>query len=138
VARYQLTCADCGDTNHEVSRKDARYCPSCKLLRTLVYVTGRWKRPRKCRTCDTAFKPVGPRDLRHCGTCSAGYQSTSSGSCSFCHTGDAALLHPSIAVCLGCLKDPEVQPRVVAALQRGQLERRAAHPNHSHAIVRLP
>lgn len=137
MTRYRLTCADCGSSEHEVSRSDAKYCPSCKLLRALLHASKKYRWPRKCRACDTPFLPLNPRDQSHCGTCSSTYATTPAGHCLLCRDRSAPLHHASVAVCVRCVKDPEQRSSIVRALREGKRVRRKTNEGRSHAVERI-
>lgn len=138
MARYRLTCADCGSREHEVARSDAKYCPSCKLLRAILHASKKYRWPRKCRACDTPFLPLSPRDQSHCGTCASHYaKAPPRGTCGFCHIPKAQLYHASMAVCTTCIKDPVHRPAIVKALRNGKRTRRAENLHRPHAVERI-
>lgn len=126
MARYELDCTKCGGP-HEVSRRDAKYCPSCFLLSSLEHVRGKYKRARRCRTCGEKFRPAQPRDLAYCGRCDdRQHRDTDPSShCKLCnlpHHHKAA-----VGLCRTCLKHPATQDKIVRMLMKGQENRRGAN-----------
>lgn len=124
MARYELTCTDCG-APHEVGRKDARYCPSCRLLKNLEWAAAKYKRSRRCRACGQPFRPFRPlnRDTNTCGACmERADRRDPMLDCALC--GRATAGTDDVGVCLACTKSPDAQPRLIKALRKGQRERR--------------
>lgn len=121
-----ITCLDCA-AQHE-ARKDCKFCPYCRLLRNLMYCAGKWKRPKKCRTCETRFRPIHARDLSYCADCELRVTKAKQHDvdCALCHRTRPAA-QKGVKVCLYCAKDPGSlepkltgQPRVIGVLQRRQ------------------
>jgi hypothetical protein len=134
MARYALTCLDCGGP-HEVGRRDAKRCPSCRLLGYLEWAVGKFKRARRCRACGKLYKPFRPlnRDVATCGHCMERNDRRDPVlRCGLCQRATAGT--DGVAVCLACTKDPDLQPTVIKALRKGQRERRA---KHSEAYARV-
>jgi hypothetical protein len=134
MALYELDCADCGATAN-AGRKDARYCPSCRLLRVLAHSDRLKKTRAKCRTCETAFRPLAKGDYSHCGICAPQRHDLPVRPCSLCKV-PTRLPYPGVAVCLPCLKDPTTRPRVTEALRRGQAQRRDANAGRPRREIR--
>lgn len=137
-----IRCQDCSAA-HE-ARSDCKFCPPCRLLRNLMYCAGKWKRAKKCRTCETKFRPIHARDLAYCATCElrVSKKKQHEVECGLCaKTGAAA--QKGVRVCLHCAKDPGItpkthyaeapplkptgQPKLVGILQRQQDRRKLAH-----------
>lgn len=127
MARYELHCADCG-VPATASRKDAKYCTSCVVLRQVGYSRAKFKRPKTCRLCGAKFRPAKGRDIACCGKCEAQRHThpTLKGKCRYCDrtVADPA---PLEQVCWPCMKDPATQERIFTALVNGQNARRQAH-----------
>lgn len=121
---YNLTCIECG-TPATASRKDAKQCKSCRLLKILVYTAGRFKRAKRCRACDAKFIPLHVKDLALCGECQDPHHSSTEARCAICH--ETRPQTEGISACLSCVKDPAARQKVIAALKRGQRERREEH-----------
>lgn len=122
MARYELTCADCGGP-HEVSRSDAKYCPACRLLRRLEHATSSRRRSTRCRACNRLFRRYHARDTANCGHCQERTMAKPrTKSCALCSRATAGV--EGVPVCLACIKDPDGQPKVIRALRKGQAARR--------------
>lgn len=121
-----VTCADCSALRKNASYANTLYCVSCRLLRDLAFLKDQ---TRQCSAagCRRRFAPVTRRDS-FCGPC--GYGSSDEGTCLFCKRSDAELHRPELAVCTSCIRDPKLRRGIIAALRKGQRERRQAN---SHA-----
>lgn len=122
MARYEIKCADCG-AGHVVSRKDGKYCAACRLLRVLLFSSRSGARKRRCRACGRPFLPMHRKDYVLCGACMPVRSDAKTAACRVC--GEDRPMQDGVPVCRPCLKDPVQQPRVIAALQRGQAKRKA-------------
>lgn len=120
MAHYDINCADCGG-EYEASRKDAKYCPSCRLLRVLLYTAGRFGK-KKCRVCKAEYRPSSTKDLRYCADCQPPSPTAKTITCAICKMSNAA--HERVAVCTGCVKGVETQAKVIRALKRGRQKRK--------------
>lgn len=118
-----IICEDCGATRRNPAYKNTRYCKSCRLLRDLVYIDDA---TRPCKSCRRSYAPVSRRDTL-CGKCN--YGSVDEGLCHFCKSEHAELYRPGIGVCCSCVRAPRLRPSIVAALKKGQRERRLTN-NH--------
>lgn len=133
MASYQLTCVDCGDSSHTVTRSDAKYCPSCKLRRALEYVESgrhRMRSTRKCRVCGVPYRMTHGKDLKTCGHCDTAALDTTTKAglpaCSWC----SGKVHPRSAlpsVCLECQSDPASRKKLVRGLRKGFSDRKLAN-----------
>lgn len=115
-----IICEDCGAKRSNAAYKNTRYCKSCRLLRDLVFLDDT---TRPCKGCRRMYAPTQRRDA-YCGECCFG--SVDEGRCAFCKLENAELYRAGVAVCVKCVRDPRLRRSVVAALKKGQRERRAA------------
>lgn len=120
MAAYTINCADCED-EYVAGRKDAKYCPSCRLLRVLVYTAGRFGK-KKCRVCKAEYRPSSTKDLRYCPACEPQKHSATTVQCRMCKATRPA--HERVEVCTFCVKGVDSQPKVIKALRVGQRKRR--------------
>lgn len=125
MARYEIKCDDCG-ADHVVSRRDGKYCPPCRLLRVLLYSSAHGGTARRrCKACGRPFLPMHRKDFRLCGHCMPARTDAKTADCRVCR--EHRPMVDGVPVCRPCLKDPKHQPTVIAALQRGQAQRKEAN-----------
>lgn len=111
-----ITCKDCGAERTRCP-KNTKYCKPCRLLRDIAY----WEHERRtCLECRATFAPLGRTDY-HCSACRPGIHGREV-SCAFGHTGGLVLT--GIPVCAACLRAPAKRASLMAALKRGQAQRR--------------
>ena len=118
-----IICADCGAERRNVSYANTLYCASCRLLRDLALLKDQ-TRTCSAKGCRKRFAPVNRRDA-FCGPC--GYGSSDEGFCWYCKRSDAELHRAGMAVCTHCIRDPTHRRTILAALRKGQKERRTAN-----------
>lgn len=136
--RYELTCLDCGGPA-EVSRSDAKRCPSCMLLKTLAYAESKFKRSKRCRSCSALFRPATGHDYATCGRCQEGLRGNyERGPCALCKQPDTVLQVKTVAACVRCVRDPHRRPIVLAALKKGQAARRHTHADAWERVTKDP
>jgi hypothetical protein len=137
VALYELTCQECG-VPHEVIRKDAKWCPSCRLLRNLEWAVAKFKRARRCRSCGELYRPFRPlnRDAATCGACiERADRRDPVHTCPLCRRGTAGV--DGVPVCWHCVKSPDFQPKLLKALRKGRRERAAKYGDRVETQPRL-
>lgn len=119
-----IICKDCSAIRSNPAYKNTRYCKSCRLLRDLDFVG---ELTRDCKNCRRSYAPTSRRDS-YCGPC--GFGSIDEGRCVFCSSEHAELYRAGISVCCTCVRAPEKRRSVIAALKKGQRQRRATnqHP----------
>lgn len=123
-----LTCLDCGD-RVPVSRRDAKYCPKCRLRRGLQYVEeGQTKMrvERKCQSCTQPYRMVHARDWKVCGACKTSHSSTvellTLLECIWCGER-VATTSPLANICLGCQSSPSKRDKLLLNLVVGKAKR---------------
>lgn len=119
MAEVEITCADCSAL-HVAGRKDAKYCPSCRLLRVLLAAPLSGK-GRRC-SCGRRFWPQQKTDWG-CSVCRQ--HKGDSVDCAFCkRPGPPPLPKSPVRACLHCVKGIKSKPNVVGGLRNGQRDRR--------------
>jgi len=95
----QVSCADCSES-FTTTRKNAKYCPACRLYRDLTYIKDT---VQECWACDEKFSPT-KRGQNICAPCGE-HQHPHRGHCSFCAQDDRPLLMAGLAICTHCAFD---------------------------------
>jgi len=125
-----IHCQDCG-AYYEARRQDAKYCPSCRLLRILTYANRAYTRSKRCQDCRKLYRPACVPDKRRiCGECGEHHETQKHRStgrptwidCPVCKRIDV-LPYERVSVCQRCVVDPKGRAVVIAALRRGQARR---------------
>ena len=107
-----ITCEDCG-RDYETTRKNTKYCRSCRVYRDLMFLG---ERRKECIECEKTFNPLTTKDLL-CGRCGDFMRKAPEGECKLC--GESAkLLHESIQVCGACATDPAKRVTFLRALAK--------------------
>lgn len=115
-----ITCQDCGAERTQCPR-NTRYCKACRLLREVLY----WAHKRRtCLKCRIPFAPL-ERGNYHCSGCDPGLPHRKL-DCVLCREEGRRLL-TGIPVCDQCLRAPVKRASLIAALERGQAQRRQEH-----------
>jgi hypothetical protein len=117
-----IHCADCGQS-HEVRRSNAKYCPTCRLFRNLVYLKGR---TTKCVSCEDRFAVMHAND-NLCSKCDFLSENNPRGHCAICKAADVRLVKGALAVCLACAKSEEHRDTVLRSLAQRRRKQMAAN-----------
>ena len=124
-----ITCRECGQQRSNTP-SNTLYCRLCRILIDLDH----WRVKTRCcasQGCSAVFAPLNRAD-RHCSACNPGLRQYS-GPCGYksasvpAHEGRR--VEPALPVCADCVRDPKVRRTLIAALERGQQDRRRAN-NH--------
>lgn len=127
--RRPLKCRDCLAT-HVAQRSDAKFCPSCRLLRVLLFASTKLGWIKKCVGCKSRFMLLHAREPSLCGACEAETRPADDPQvdCVFCkERGHPALRKSPVPACVSCAKNPVQRPQVIKALRKGKRTRSAAN-----------
>jgi hypothetical protein len=119
----------CG-VEFETSRIDTIYCKVCRHGIDLEYLDRRKRKDRRyqlehrCKDCGKVFMKLDTKDDLYCGD-HDGAQRCYYGTCAYCEQEVSNLLHPYIAVCRNCAKDPKNRDKLIKALSRKKRQRLA-------------
>lgn len=108
---HQFDCADCGEPT-TATRKNARYCPVCRLFRNLIYLGSN---RQTCASCETKFAPLTVNE-RLCSDCDLTTAKRQGGSCAICEQRGVPLVAEGVAICIYCARAPEKRDVVTRAL----------------------
>lgn len=115
---------------HVATRSDAKFCPSCRLLRVLLFASAKLPWIKKCSACKARFMLLHVREIPLCGACEAETRHADDPvvDCLFCEKGRHPALRKSpVPVCVGCAKNPDTRPAIIKALRKGKRQRSAAN-----------
>lgn len=122
-----LSCKACKEA-HTTVRKDTKYCPSCSMLRTLLWARSKYRRPRHCCGCDVMYRPHRSPDVTAlCGQCIIPtLEHPYVVVCAFCKRDNPGP-DRRLPVCFPCIRNPAKQKKVLEGLMAGQNARKAAN-----------
>jgi len=117
-----IRCQDCG-AERKGAPRNTRYCKPCRLLRDLLY----WEdNRRRCGKCNVDFAPIGGRDY-FCSAHAKDWRGYKLMKCVLCGKHDMPPIIAGIPLCHDCARSPALRGKLVAALKRGQAQRREQH-----------
>lgn len=105
------SCADCSES-FEAKRKNALYCPPCRLFRDLLFLRDS---TQNCWACDAKYSPT-KRNMIACADCSKQLHPLK-GHCAFCKQDDQHMLQAGLAVCTSCAFDPNKRKELLKSVR---------------------
>lgn len=111
MASRTIHCEDCGAPRQTVM-PNTKYCTTCRLFKNLSFIR---EATGKCVACGKRHA-LTERKAFLCQTCQAEAGNCREGDCGVCGTKSTRLVWQDVAVCVGCMDDPDKRGMILAGL----------------------